>query len=1135
MDGTENGGLRALHTWVIEATGRAVRLLPSQGRPTPDRAELDSVVTELAELERALTHDERLRTQIVVQRGVMLALRHLSADGDAEDRREAQRLLRLARRPGAPTDAESRRYAAYWLAMLGFPLLRLGGGIGRAPAPADVLAWYSGLSTEEQGALFTELSELLPDIRALDLPPEAASVMDQMAKMLETLDGVHQPGGIARLLDALPDGFPHAAQVRRLFGDGSGPRAAEKGARPGRAPHDGLADTGTPRSPAPTPPAGAERSQYDGLAKSAMDAVTAAADPEETLSALLSGLGVAGSGDPDLLNRTLGGLLDSSGNTSLDDPVAASFRVAAAGLLNIGAGLGGNLADGEAGREAVERVAPELESLAATVLGRFGGEGTVMARVPALLLRLGKAKDARDTAALDAVVAELTELEDTTRPDDLFRALLMAALAEAHLGRATLVGDTASLRRSFAYMDRVEEAAADAPPVLHTQLNMAMSRNRALRARLTRDPALLRGDLSTPSEATTLERWFASQSLVTRYELHGDPADLDAAIAELEQVRDALTRGERHYFAADALWRLAEVYQTRWARRNLEDQAAATGAAMEGLNSLAADVVLQRGSEHGLATARSGADRGVRAALWSAQNGQVEETVAALELGRALVLHAASVSAAVPGLLEARGHHDIADAWRRWGAARDRRPADELPRELPSTLRRQALEALGYRQQGAVFSTPTVAELQAGLADADADALFYLLPGHGGKPGMAVVVGPDTGTGVLQLPLLSDTASAPLDAYLRAANARSQAAPDTEAAWEKALSDLLDWAYDAAVGHLISALAQRLAANDERRRGRPGPPRIVLVPCGRLGAVPWHAARMPEIARAEHACQIMVITYAASGGQFLRTIRRGRRAPDADPVLVADPRFDLPHAEREATALHTAYYPGARLMGEFYEPPAEPVATGTPEDLLGLLGQPLSLLHIASHGSAGVDPTQSALHLAFPEGTEHAPPDHDGARTRPDPGMLTVTRLLDAAPAERPAEEGPLVVLSACETDLTKHDHDEALTLTTAFVASGARDVVGSRWTTRDGASALMMGVFHHLLAVDGLSPADALHMTQRWMLDPNRKAPPQLSPDLVREMEHPGLDRPALWAAFIHQGHPGPARRRQRTEEGTG
>ncbi|SCE61784.1 CHAT domain-containing protein, partial [Streptomyces sp. OspMP-M43] len=323
---------------------------------------------------------------------------------------------------------------------------------------------------------------------------------------------------------------------------------------------------------------------------------------------------------------------------------------------------------------------------------------------------------------------------------------------------------------------------------------------------------------------------------------------------------------------------------------------------------------------------------------------------------------------------------------------------------------------------------------------------------------------------------------------------------------------------------------QRLAANEGRRRGRPGPPRIVLVPCGRLGAVPWHAALLPDDARGRHACQIMVITYAASGGQFLRTIRRGRRAPGAAPVLVADPRLDLTHAEREVTALYSAFYPSARLMGEFYEPPVEPAADGTPEDLLALLGEPLSLLHIASHGSAGVDPTKSALHLAFPEGTGELPPEEGGEGAVPDLGMLTVTRLLDAAPSDRRDGDGPLVVLSACETDLTRHDHDEALTLATAFVASGARDVVGSRWTTQDGTSALMMGVFHHLVAVDGLSPADALHMTQRWMLDPDRKAPPRLHPGLVREMERPGLDRPALWATFIHQGHPGPSRRPQTT-----
>lgn len=153
--------------------------------------------------------------------------------------------------------------------------------------------------------------------------------------------------------------------------------------------------------------------------------------------------------------------------------------------------------------------------------------------------------------------------------------------------------------------------------------------------------------------------------------------------------------------------------------------------------------------------------------------------------------------------------------------------------------------------------------------------------------------------------------------------------------------------------------------------------------------------------------------------------------------------------------------------------------------------------------------------------------DEDGT-----PARLTVSRLLDREEQEN-TEDGPLVVLSACQTDLSKRDHDEALTLTTAFIAAGARDVVGSRWLAEDSGSALLMAVFHHYLAVDGLSPVDALRAAQMWMLDPHRENPGSLRGELLRESEErQGLERTALWAAFIHQGHPGPST--QDTGEGT-
>ncbi|MGO4427163.1 CHAT domain-containing protein, partial [Streptomyces sp. MCAF7] len=184
-------------------------------------------------------------------------------------------------------------------------------------------------------------------------------------------------------------------------------------------------------------------------------------------------------------------------------------------------------------------------------------------------------------------------------------------------------------------------------------------------------------------------------------------------------------------------------------------------------------------------TARAGAARSVMAATWAASQNQAEEAVAALELGRALVLHAASTSRTVPELLEARGQRELAEAWRKAGTA-DAGEPDGLPGELPSDLRRRALEALGYRQHG-LFTTPTLNELADGVAEAGADALVYLLPGEGDAPGVGIVVGADFGVGIGGLPLLSATESGPLERYLDAAAERSKrlGEPAAEQAWEE--------------------------------------------------------------------------------------------------------------------------------------------------------------------------------------------------------------------------------------------------------------------------------------------------------------------------------------------------------------
>ncbi|MYU10587.1 CHAT domain-containing protein, partial [Streptomyces sp. SID8361] len=336
---------------------------------------------------------------------------------------------------------------------------------------------------------------------------------------------------------------------------------------------------------------------------------------------------------------------------------------------------------------------------------------------------------------------------------------------------------------------------------------------------------------------------------------------------------------------------------------------------------------------------------------------------------------------------------------------------------------------------------------------------------------------------------------------------------------------LCDWAGPAVLAPVLDALGARAEGG---RGAHDAPVRLVLVPCGNLGAVPWHAARLPGSRSGAprpyaYACEAAVISYAASGGEFLRAARRGRMPAGERAVLVADPSGDLTWAQDEVTALRTAYYTGALLYGWHEDAPES--ALGTPEDVLSHLpGGPAvpaaSLLHLVVHGLAGLRPTDSALHLADPEDPVDAP---DLADT-PDPGRLTVTRILDVPAAER-AAAGPLIVLSACETDLSSRDHDEALTPTTALLARGATDVVGSRWKVSDSASAALMVVFHHQLTVAGLAPPDALRAAQLWMLDHDRRPVPGLTGLLLAETQSDagGLARVVSWAGFIHQGSPAP------------
>jgi CHAT domain-containing protein len=115
--------------------------------------------------------------------------------------------------------------------------------------------------------------------------------------------------------------------------------------------------------------------------------------------------------------------------------------------------------------------------------------------------------------------------------------------------------------------------------------------------------------------------------------------------------------------------------------------------------------------------------------------------------------------------------------------------------------------------------------------------------------------------------------------------------------------------------------------------------------------------------------------------------------------------------------------------------------------------------------------------------------------------------------------DGGLVVLGACTSDHSGREHDEALTLATAFLAAGAVGVLGARWGVEDIPTAIFMIMFHHYLNSGYDDPATALRAAQVWMLNEDRRVPAGVDPLLVAELRRLDLTVIDRWAAFTYQG----------------
>jgi hypothetical protein len=759
------------------------------------------------------------------------------------------------------------------------------------------------------------------------------------------------------------------------------------------------------------------------------------------------------------------------------------------------------------------------------------------------IVRINRGAGRGDLAAIDKGVSEIRTVLAGLTADHPYYQRLQSDLGLGLIIRAAYGPDpSGDALQAIELLEAVVAAAAPGDttlPLVRMRLCGALS---IVGFRL-RDPGYLRQAVARVSAAREeLPSWFGESVRFTRllgslhwllFQLTRSRLALIEAIRWLEEGSSPNGRASDPLLG-NCLIDLARCY------KSLPDPRLALETAQAALRERSRDVLLQTGTARSLSLAQTAAKEAVEIADWCLAEGNAEDAAGVLELGRGLILHSATAVTSVADMLTQHGQHDLAAEWQATPTVRQPAPWDSPglpvdpldllggggPPEIPADLRGRVLNALTQEGANPLLAPLAREDIANALASTGADALVYLLEATNPGPGHAIIVpasvpgGRHAAAMILPLPLLHPGRSGPLTRYVKAdqdlgpapdadADRDSQPSPGRPAArerWSQALDQLCDWAGPAAMAPLLEHVGRWAL-------GRPA--RLVLVPVGRLSLVPWHAVRLEPASAAggstgsgRYVCSEAVISYAASGRQLVEVSKRPALALQSDPVLVGNPgqAIDMVFGALEAHSIRVCCYPDGRYLGQVLPlSGSRSDGTGQPAEILRELPsatQPgASVLHLGCHAClVATAAGESYLELA------------DGQRL----AIETILRQAGNRPAAAP---GGLVCLAACSSAHGGAAYDEALSLSTAFLAAGATTVIGARWNVASGTTSVLMFMFHYFLAVGGQPPRDALRSAQLWMLDPDRAVPAQLPRELARFLPGPAGLAVADWAAFTHQG----------------
>jgi CHAT domain-containing protein len=237
---------------------------------------------------------------------------------------------------------------------------------------------------------------------------------------------------------------------------------------------------------------------------------------------------------------------------------------------------------------------------------------------------------------------------------------------------------------------------------------------------------------------------------------------------------------------------------------------------------------------------------------------------------------------------------------------------------------------------------------------------------------------------------------------------------------------------------LIAPVAAELAGAD----------RLIIVPDRRLHTVPW--AALWNAPRGRYLIEDVALSVAPSASALMLKKQPAALAP---VLVIGDPHDEgvasLPEAAREAEVIAAMY--GSSTLLESEQATRARFLAGA---------RTSGMIHYAGHAESDATDPFGALHLAADQ--PHATGDLD-----------------TTAIAAMHLEKAPLVVLAACGTMRGESGHVEGMpSIARAFLAAGARGVIGTLWEVDDDAAAPLFRRLHLELR-NGASPPAALRTAQ--------------------------------------------------------